>query len=100
MAKTKDDLEKERDTQLSEMDHSYQRRQNDLENEKNRIKKLAEEKQTKGEDCTAEIERYKELNCQQEKEFDDYKNNCEQIYNYYDNEIRAVEKEEEEEYEY
>lgn len=100
MAKTKDDLEKERDAKLSEMDHNYQQRQSDLENEKSKVREQAEEKRSKGEDCSAEIDRYKELSSQQDKNFDEYKANREQVYNSYDSEISAAEKEEEEEYEY
>lgn len=102
MAKSKEDLIKERDSKLSDMEHNYNQRQYDLENERSKVKQEAEEKQANGQDCSAEINRYKELGAQQDKNYDEYKYNREQIYESYESEISGVEEEyeEEEEYEY
>lgn len=100
MGKTKEDIQQERDTKLYEMDHAYQSRQNEIENEKAQVKAQAEAKQAKGENCSAEVNRYNELSAQQDKNFDDYKAERQQVYDYYDSEIASAEKEEEEEYDY
>lgn len=100
MNKSKDDIMKERDSRLSELEHNYNQRQNDLENERSKVKQQAEEKQANGQDCSAEIERYKELGAQQDKNFDEYKYNREQVCEQYENEMDSCEMEEEEEYEY
>ena len=94
----RDDLAKERDARLSEMDHSYQQRQYEVENEKEKVKAQAAEKQAKGEDVSAEVDQYKEYNAQQDRNFDDYKADREQVYSYYENEMQSAEQEEENDY--
>ena len=93
-------VRKERDAKLSEIDHNYQQRQNDLENEKKKVLDQAKEKQAKGEDISPEINRYNNLSSQQGQNFDQYKANRQNVYNEYDSKISAVEKEEEYDYDY
>ena len=93
-------VRKERDAKLSEIDHNYQQRQSDLENEKKKVLDQAKEKQAKGEDISPETNRYNNLSSQQDQNFDQYKANRQNVYNEYDSKISAVEKEEEYDYDY
>lgn len=82
-----DDLEKERDALLYQMEHSYRARQEEVESKKEELKNQVEAKQALGEDASKEVEQYKEYCSLQDKYFDDYRYERESVYQRFENEI-------------
>lgn len=97
---TKQELVDERETRLDELENSYRTRVNNIQQEMDSLRVQAAEKQAKGEDISNEINKYSELKEYQDRCFDTYKSNREEIYSYYDKEISAVEKEQEQRQDY
>ena len=80
-----DDLRNERDARLDKAEHDYRSHQD----------AIAEEKNARGENCDAEMERYNELGRQEDANFDNYKSKREEIYSEYEGQIEEAEQQEE-----
>ena len=90
-----DELRNERDAKLDKAEHDYRSHQDAIAEEKEKVKSQAEEKNAKGENCDAEMERYNELGRQEDANFDNYKSQREEIYSEYEGQIEEAEKQEE-----
>lgn len=94
-----DDLRNERDAELYKAEHDYRSHQDAIAEEKEKVKSQAEEKNARGENCDAEIERYNELGRQEDTNFENYKSQREKIYSEYGGQIEEAEQQEETEQE-
>lgn len=94
-----DDLRKERDAILDTAEHKYRSHQDAIAEEKEKVKSQAEEKNARGENCSKEIDRYKELSRQEDSNFDTYKSYRDKTYADYERKIEEAEREEEAEQE-
>lgn len=90
-----DDLRNERDAKLDRAEYYYRSHQEVIAEEKEKVKAQAEEKNARGENCDAEIERYNELGRQEDANFDNYKTQREEIYSEYEGQIEEAEQQEE-----
>lgn len=84
---SKEDLQRQRDEELSKMEHAYRARQEEVEREKEEIKSRAQEKVDKGQDASQEVKEYDEKKAVQDYYFDHYQSDRDQVYAYYENEI-------------
>ena len=80
--KTVDEIKQERDTELKGMEERYNARQEDV----------AKEKETAIND--KDLDRYENLQTQENKNFDDYKENREEVWGHYQQEIDEKESDE------
>ncbi len=90
-----DDLRNERDEKLNKAEHDYRSHQEAIAEEKEKVKAEAQAKADRGERCDAEQERYNELDRQEGRNYDNYRNQREEIYSSYESQIQEAEQEEE-----
>ncbi len=88
------EIEAERDAALSEIDHNYRDQQNAYEQEKEQINSRAAEKQSNGEDISAEVKENDEVNAKQDKRFDEYEADRAETWDKYQNQIDEAQQEE------
>lgn len=89
----------ERDERLNNIDQGYHQRMDDYEQKMDDIKERAQEKQDRGEDISADVEEYKSVKAQQDKEVDEWKENRQKVYDEYEKDHEA-EQEQDREQEY
>ena len=82
--KTVEEIKQERDTELHGMEERYRARQEEVAKEKEAAKN------------EQDVDRYEKLQEQEDKNFDNYKEERAQVYDYHQKEIDAAEKENEE----
>lgn len=86
--KTAEEIKQERDTELKSMEDRYHARQDEVAKEKEAAKN------------ENDIDRYEKLQEQEDKNFDNYKDERAEVWDYHEKEIDRAEKEKEsEEYE-
>jgi|P1105metagenome_2_1110788.scaffolds.fasta_scaffold01760_8 chromosome segregation ATPase len=94
------ELENERDQRLSQMEHEYRGRQNDVEAQKEEVKSQAQEKQSRGEDASAEVQKYHDYEKVQDRNFDNYAEAREKVWGDYQGKINEAEQQEENDNDY
>lgn len=76
--------QQERDERLNNLDRGYHERMQGYEQKMDDIKSRAQEKQDKGEDISADVDEYKKVKAQQDKEVDEWKENRQKVYDDYE----------------
>ena len=81
--------EQERDARLEVIDRGYYQRSSDYEQRMEEIRERAQEKQDKGEDISAEIKEFEGLKNLEDRNFEEWKENRQKVWDEYGKEHEA-----------
>ena len=81
--------EQERDARLETIDRGYHQRSSDYEQRMDEIRERAQEKQDKGEDISAEVKEFEGLKSLQDRNFEEWKENRQKVWDEYGKELEA-----------
>lgn len=79
----------ERDERLNTIDQGYHQRIQGYEQRMDDIRERAQEKQDRGEDISADVEEYRNVKAQQDREVDEWRENRQKVFAEYEKEHGA-----------